>query len=377
MRAAQGSVRSGKDTAVFRSGESKGVSEKGVRPVRLGSRWVGPGCPAMVIAEAGVNHNGDPAMARRLIDVAVDAGADAVKFQSYRTEKLVLPNAPKLGYQRKNTGSGTQWAMLKKLELTESAQRWLSAYCRRKGILFLSSPFEEESASFLMKLGVSAIKVPSGELTNHPFLETLAAGGVPLILSTGMATLREVASALRVVRDAGDPPVVLFHCVSAYPSLPEESNLKAMATLAEAFRVPVGFSDHSEGATVALAAVALGACAIEKHFTLNRSLAGPDHRASLNPAELKDLVRAVRHVSSALGDGIKRPVTREKETARAVRKSLVALTDIPKGEILRPAMVGALRPGLGLGPEWLERLLGRRARRRISAFTRLSLGMVQ
>jgi N-acetylneuraminate synthase/N,N'-diacetyllegionaminate synthase len=345
--------------------------------VRIGRHRVGSGRPVFVIAEAGVNHDGDIKKARRLVDVAADAGADAVKFQSFRADRLVLSGAAKLGYQKKNTGRGTQWEMLKKLELSESAQAQLADLCRKKGILFLSSPFDEECAHFLFKRGVPAFKIPSGELTNHPLLERIAGWGKPLLLSTGMATLDEVRAAVRVIRRAGNPPLVLFHCVSVYPSLPKECNLKAMATLAKAFRVPVGFSDHSEGTAVALAAVALGACAVEKHFTLDRSLAGPDHRASLNPQELKGLIRDIRTVSEARGDGIKRPVPREEETARAVRKSLVVLKTVPRGTLLERSMLGALRPGSGLAPRWLSRVVGRRARRDIAAMTLLSREMLR
>jgi N,N'-diacetyllegionaminate synthase len=344
--------------------------------VRLGSRRIGAGRPVFVIAEAGVNHNGDFLKACRLVDVAAEAGADAVKFQTFRANRLVLPGAPKLGYQRDNTGPGTQWGMLKKLELSESFQVDLAKRCHKKGILFLSSPFDEESALFLFNLGVPAFKIPSGELTNHPLLQRIAGWGKPLLLSTGMATLDEIRGALKVIRRAGNPPLMLFHCVSVYPALPKETNLKAMATMARMFRVPVGFSDHSEGTAVALAAVALGACVIEKHFTLDRSLSGPDHRASLNPRELKNLINDIRAVSQAQGDGVKRPVPRENETALAVRKSLVILENVPRGTLLHRSMIGTLRPGTGLAPEWISRVMGKRARRDIAAMTLLSEDML-
>jgi N,N'-diacetyllegionaminate synthase len=340
--------------------------------VRIGQHRIGAGKPVFVIAEAGVNHNGDLKKACRLVEVATEAGADAVKFQSFRADRLVLPGTAKMGYQRKNTGRGTQWEMLKKLELSESAQAHLAELCRKNGILFLSSPFDEECALFLFQLGVPAFKIPSGELTNHPLLERIAGWRKPIFLSTGMATLNEVRSALHVIRRAGNPPLVLFHCVSVYPSMPKESNLKAMATMARVFRVPVGFSDHSEGTAVALAAVALGACAIEKHFTLDRSLVGPDHRASLNPLELKVMIKSIRAVTQAQGDGVKRPVSREKETALAVRKSLVTLQKVSRGDILQRSMVGALRPGTGLAPGLLGQVIGRRVRCDIPAMTLLS-----
>jgi N-acetylneuraminate synthase/N,N'-diacetyllegionaminate synthase len=267
--------------------------------ISIAGRPVGAGAPVFFIAEAGVNHNGDPTLAHRLIEVAASAGADAVKFQTFRTEALVSRHAPKAPYQVETTGAAeSQLEMLRKLELSRETFGSLAEACRKRGILFLSSPFDLASADDLESLGVAAFKTGSGELTNLPLLEHLAAKRKPIIVSTGMATLEEVATAVSAV--GGRAPLALLHCVSAYPAPPEETNLRAMDTLRARFDCPVGFSDHTPGLTVSVAAVALGATIIEKHFTVDRSLPGPDHRASLDPAELTALVAAVREVEASL-----------------------------------------------------------------------------
>ena len=336
--------------------------------IAIGAKRVGPGRPCFVIAEAGVNHNGDLDLARRLVDAAAAAGADAVKFQTFSADRLATAAAPQADYQRRNTGiEESQRAMLRRLELPAAAHRELMARCRERGILFLSSPFDEDSADFLEELGVPAFKIPSGELTNAPFLAHVARKGRPLIVSTGMATLEEVRAAVEVLRRAGDPPLALLHCVSSYPAAPADVNLRAMATLREAFATPVGFSDHTAGTEIALAAVALGASILEKHLTLDRTLPGPDHRASLQPDEWTAMVAALRRIEAALGDGRKRPAPSEEDAARVARKSLVAACDLPAGGVLRREHLAVRRPGTGLPPGRLESVLGRRLRRPLAA----------
>jgi len=348
------------------------------KAVRIGNRLIGPGHPCFLIAEAGVNHNGSLDLALKLVDAAAAAGADAVKFQTFRAEDLVTPDAPKAAYQKAATGeSESQFDMLKRLELDERAHEILFERCGRRGILFLSTPFEERSSDFLERLGVPAFKVPSGEVTNLPFLGHLSRKGKPIILSTGMSTLSEVRAAVEAIKAGGTADLALLHCVSAYPADPSDANLRAMATLEDAFGVPVGYSDHTMGIEVALGAAALGACIIEKHFTLDKTMEGPDHRASMEPHELAALVAGVRTVQSALGDGVKRPSLSEEDTARVARKSLVAATDIPEGRILDASMIVSRRPGGGLQPGRTSEILGRRASRYIPAGTLLSMEMVE
>jgi N,N'-diacetyllegionaminate synthase len=343
-------------------------------PFEIDGRGIGGGAPCYVIAEAGVNHNGDLALARRLIDAAAAAGADAVKFQTFKTERLVTASAPQAEYQQRNTGSGeTQQEMLRRLELDETTHGELRAHCRARNIPFLSTPFEEESADLLERLGVPAYKLPSGELTNSPLLAHVARKGRPMLVSTGMATQKEVAAAVDAIRAAGAPPMVLLHCVSNYPAAPADTNLRAMATMALAFNVPVGFSDHSEGDEIALAAVALGACVLEKHLTLDRTLPGPDHRASLEPGEFASLVRKIRRIEAALGHGRKEPAASELGTAAVARKSLTLTRDVDGGSVLTADCLTLRRPGTGLSPDALERVIGRKARHRLPAGTQPTL----
>lgn len=345
--------------------------------IAIGARRVGMGEPCFIIGEAGVNHNGSLEMARELVDVAVSAGCNAVKFQTFRPEKVCAPAAPKATYQLQNTAiEESQLEMGKKLELPFEAFRDLYHYCARQGIIFLSTPFDYESADFLAQLPVPAFKVPSGELTNLYFLEYLARMGRPLIVSTGMATLDEVAVAMETIRTCGNRQAVLLQCVSNYPAHPSSMNLSAMRTLREAFGVGVGLSDHTIGTEIAFAAVALGACVIEKHFTLDRNLPGPDHRASLEPEDLAHLVTGIRNVESAIGDGIKQPVPEELNTAAVARRSLVAAAFIPAGAPLTLELLEILRPGTGLPPSMRSQLLGRHARHDIARGTILSLDML-
>ena len=340
---------------------------------RIGGRAIGPGEPAYVIAEAGVNHNGDIALAERLVDAAASAGADAVKFQTWVTEKLVLPNAAMAEYQTRNTGTQeSQFAMLKRLELSYPDFRRLKTYCDRRGVCFLSTPDEEDSADFLESLDVSAFKIGSGELTNLPYLAHLARKGRPLILSTGMGDLAEVRAAVETIRAHGDPPLAVLHCVSNYPTDPADCNLAAMTSMSRELGVLVGFSDHTVGLAVPLAAVALGAYLIEKHLTLDRALPGPDHAVSATPDELRGLVEGIRSVEAARGDGVKTPRPSELPTRELVRKSLVARVTIAPGARIDTDVLRALRPATGISPADLARVVGRRARRQIRAGEMLS-----
>jgi len=338
-----------------------------LRPeVRLRDRIIGPGHPVFVIAEAGVNHNGDMGLARRLVDAAAAAGVDAVKFQTFKAEKVVGVSAPQAEYQKANTGrEESQLEMVRRLELGPDELAIVRHRCIERNILFLSTPFDEGSADLLEDLGVPGFKVGSGEITNHRFLAYLAAKGRPLLVSTGMASLGEVEAAVAAIRAAGDPPICLFHCVSNYPTDPADCNLKAMATLRDWFRCPVGWSDHTLGSHVSCAAVALGAELIEKHFTVDRSLPGPDHRASLEPSQLRDLVRQIRDVEASLGDGEKIPRDSERNTADVARRSLHASRDIHAGHRIAAGDLTVLRPGTGIPANRFDEIVGRRTRSRI------------
>jgi N,N'-diacetyllegionaminate synthase len=343
----------------------------------VGRRMVGPGAPCFVIAEAGVNHNGSLDAACQLVDVAHAAGADAVKFQTFSPEALVTPSAPKAAYQKQHTAaSESQLEMLQALALSVDDHRVLVDRCRERGLIFMSTPFDEGSADFLASLDVPAFKLGSGELTNLPLLAHVARLGKPLFLSTGMATLGEVEAAVATVTGAGATQVVLLQCVSNYPADPRLVNLRAMDTMARAFNVPVGYSDHTLGLAVSLAAVALGACVIEKHFTLDRAMPGPDHQASAEPAELAALVAGVRVVESAMGDGRKVPTSAEADTAAVARRSLVAAVDIAGGAVIADAAITVKRPGTGLPPALRRFVVGRTARVSIPRGTVISLEML-
>lgn len=336
--------------------------------VKIGNRLLGEAEPCFIIAEAGVNHNGDINLAKKLIDVAQEAGADAVKFQTFRAEELVTETAEKAEYQKETTSPAeSQFAMIKKLELTGRDFEELGAYAQRKGIIFLSSPFDNGSVDLVEKLGVPAFKVGSGEITNFPLLKHIARKKKPIILSTGMSTLSEVAEALEIIRNEGVAEIILLHCVSSYPTKMEDMNLKAMATLKQAFGLPVGLSDHTLGITIPIAAVALGACVIEKHFTLDKNLSGPDHKASLEPGELKEMVAAIRDVEKALGNGVKRPTMEEAENKKVVRRSITAKVDIAKGTVITEEMLAIKRPGTGLEAKSMNLIIGGRAKENIKS----------
>jgi N,N'-diacetyllegionaminate synthase len=342
----------------------------GVGTIQVGKKRIGPGEPVFIIGEAGVNHNGDPQLAFQLVDAAADAGVDAVKFQTFLAEEVVSSGAPKAGYQIKTTGAGeTQLDMIKRLELTPETHRELIRRCERKGIQFLSTPFDFQSADLLETLGVAAYKIPSGEITNWPFLSHVASKGKPVLLSTGMSDLAEVEQAVYVLRTARCTELVILHCTSSYPAPPDCVNLRAMQTMADAFRVSVGLSDHTEGNEIALAAVALGASVIEKHFTLDRSFPGPDHKASLEPGELRALVKSIRIVESALGDGLKRSTSAEQDVKSVARRSIVSRQTISSGTVITRELIAFKRPGTGIAPSELPKVIGRKAARRIMADT--------
>jgi N,N'-diacetyllegionaminate synthase len=331
----------------------------------LGDRRVGPGEPCLVIGEVGVNHDGDVSRAHSLVDGAADAGVDAVKFQAFRTAELATAGAVMAPYQR-STGAKTQYDLLRGLELDAETLAALARHAEDRGLVFLASAFDEASVDVLGRIGVAAYKVASPDVVNPLLLEAVGSRGRPVILSTGTADLAEVESAVATLRMAGAGDLVVLHCVSAYPAPANEVNLRAMATMRDALGVPVGFSDHTEGDEVALAAVALGACVLEKHFTLDRSLPGPDHSASLEPDELTLLVARVRRVEAALGDGVKAPTEAEQENAALVRRSVAAASNLAADTVLTRAMLTALRPGTGIPAARVDEIVGRRLRRAIA-----------
>lgn len=319
-----------------------------------------------IIAEAGVNHNGDIDLAKKLVDAAIDAGADAVKFQSFKAEKLVTVNAQKADYQKNNTGNGSQYEMLKKLELSYEQHVILKRYCEDKNIFFLSTPFDFESVDLLEGLNIKIYKISSSDLNNIPFLRYIAKLNKPMIVSTGMATLGEVESAVGAIKACGNNNISLLHCTTNYPTSYEDVNLKAMVTMAEAFKLPVGYSDHTLGIEVPIAAVAMGARIIEKHFTLDKGMEGPDHKASLEPHELKHMINSIRNIEKSMGDGIKRCSKSEENTKIAARKSIVAKVDIEEGQLITEDLLTIKRPGNGLKPEYIGVLLGKKAKRKIT-----------
>jgi len=327
-----------------------------------------------IIAEAGVNHNGDIQMAKQLIDVAASSGVDAVKFQVFDPEEICGQETPLAEYQ-KRSGETSQIDMLKSLALKHEDFAELAAYTKKQGIDFIATPFDSASAKFLVSLDVPFIKVPSGEATNLPFLKDIAALGLPVILSTGTTTLQEVEEAVAIFTEA-KVDLSILHCTSAYPTPVDQVNLKAMDTLHRTFDVPVGLSDHTEGIEIAIAAAALGAVIIEKHFTLNKASPGPDHKASLEPDELENLVRSVRNVGQALGTGVKERQPLEEEVAKVVRRSVVALSDLKKGDVLVTESITLKRPGTGIPPKELNAVLGKTLKQDVSSGTLLSWDML-
>ena len=320
----------------------------------------------LIIAEAGVNHNGDLDLAKKLIDAAAEAGADLVKFQTFNADRLVTSNAKKAAYQAQATDSSEyQHEMLRRLELTPGMHKEIIAHCANRKIGFFSTAFDIESADLLVSYGQKQFKIPSGEITNLPYLRHIGRLGRPVILSTGMATIEEIRSALQILEKSGTPKnsITVLHCTTEYPTPMPEVNLRAMLAIRDNFGVKVGYSDHTLGIEVAIAAVAMGATVIEKHFTLDRNLPGPDHKASLEPSELKSMVAAIRNIEVALGDGIKRPTPSETKNIPVVRKSIIASKAIQAGEIFKNENLTTKRPGTGISPMRFDEVLGMKSRR--------------
>lgn len=316
-----------------------------------------------IIAEAGVNHNGSIELAKKLIDKAAEAGADAVKFQSFKAESLVTKTAKKAKYQETATGTAeNQFQMIKKLELDYEKHGELMNYCQEKGIMFLSSPFDLESIDLLHKLELEIFKIPSGEITNLPYLRKIGKLKKKVILSTGMSTLGDIEQAFEILRENGTDDITVLHCNTEYPTPMKDVNLNAMNTIRDAFKVEVGYSDHTLGIEIPIAAVALGATVIEKHFTLDKTMEGPDHRASLEPDELRAMVKAIRNIEIALGDGLKKLTESESKNKDIARKSIVASQNIKKGEIFTEENLTVKRPGDGISPMNWDQVLGKIAK---------------
>ena len=336
-----------------------------MKTIRIGRKEIGEGKPCFVIAEAGVNHNGKVSIAKKLVDAAVQARADAVKFQSFKTEELVEKGTAKPAYQSKALGKKiSQDEMIKSLELKEKDFRELLGYCKRKGIIFLSTPFDFESADMLEKIGVSAFKIGSGEITNHPLIEHIAAKKKPVLLSTGMAFMSEVAEAVELVKKINQK-LVLMQCTSSYPAKTENANLLVLHEYMKRFNCIVGYSDHTLGINSALAAVALGAKVVEKHITIDRAMRGPDHKASTEPNEMRKLVDAIREVEASLGVKEKKPIGKEMELRKLARKSIFARIKINKGERISKRMLKIVRPAEGIQPKFFSRVIGSIAARNI------------
>lgn len=316
-----------------------------------------------IIAEAGVNHNGNFRYAKELIDVARESGVNAIKFQTFKPEEMVSQNAKKADYQNETTGNReSQLDMLRKLELTYDEFIELKEHCDKTGIMFLSTPFDNDSIDFLNHIGVPIWKIPSGEITNIPYLIKIAQMKKPIIMSTGICELKEIDFAIKLLIDNGAKDITLLHCNTEYPTPMEDVNLKAMLTLSNTFRLPVGYSDHTLGIEVPIAAAALGACVIEKHFTLDKNLEGPDHKASLDPEELREMVTAIRNIEAALGNELKKPTESELKNKDIVRKSIVARHKINAGEVFTEENITVKRPGNGISPaKWFD-ILGQKAK---------------
>jgi N,N'-diacetyllegionaminate synthase len=349
-----------------------------IHTVQMGPLCIGPGERVPVIAEAGVNHNGDMDTAHRLIEIAAEKQADAVKFQAFVTEEVITPKTPKAQYQVQTTGTDDgQFDMAKALELSPMQQAELKQHCERLGLTYLCTPYDAPSVDVLDEMDVVAYKVASTDVTNLPLLARMASKGRPVILSTGWSSLGEIEAAIMTLRDGGvDEKIVLLQCTSEYPAPVEDANLRAIQTLQQAFACPVGFSDHTEGVGASPWAVAAGASVIEKHFTLDRTMLGPDHQASLDPDQLSELITAVRGVEVALGDGVKRIMPSEAPNKERMQKSLVTRRRIEAGELVAAGDVTAKRPGTGLPPSWFDRVVGLRAARNLEADEVLQLDSI-
>lgn len=344
---------------------------------KIDNKYIGEPNKVFIIAEAGVNHNGDINLAKKMVDKAKDAGVDAVKFQTFKSERLVTQTAKMAEYQKNNIGKEeSQFHMLKKLEVSFEEFEEIKDYCKEKEILFLSTPFDIESAIFLDSIGMEAFKIGSGDLTNIPLLEKVAKFNKPIILSCGMSSMGEIEDAINAVKVNGNNEIAMLHCTSNYPAPIESINLSAMKTIENAFKVIIGYSDHTEGITIPVAATALGAKIIEKHFTLDKNMEGPDHKASLDPQELKSMVEAIRKVELAMGNGIKECTTSEENTKEVARKSIVAGRNIRAGEILKEENLDFKRPGNGLSPKLYKELVGRKAIKDICKDEIINFGMI-
>lgn len=345
---------------------------------KIESKTISPNEPCFIIAEAGVNHNGRLDLALKLVDEAKYAGADAIKFQTFNPELMVSADAKKADYQNRNDSRHkSQFEMLSSLALSESDFKRLKSYCSKKKITFLSSPFDLQSAGFLLSLDVKAFKLGSGEITNYPLLAYIAKTKKPLILSTGMCTLKEVDSALRFYNSNGGGQVSILHCTSSYPAEPSTLNLRAIKTLSDKFKIPVGFSDHSKGIIAPALAVSLGALIIEKHFTLDKMLQGPDHKASLEPDELKEMVDLIRLTETMLGGGLKKPTKSELNTAIVVRKSVFTKIDVPAGKMITEDDITTKRPADGIPANQFFDIIGKKAKTDIEAGTQLKKDMLR
>jgi N,N'-diacetyllegionaminate synthase len=335
--------------------------------ILIDQKVIGAGSKVFVIAEIGINHDGSVNQAEKLIDAAAEAGADAVKFQSFRADRLLIPSRDRYAQQANESESAYQ--MLRRYELSWTDQEKLKKHADQRGVIFMSTPFDEESADFLDSLGVPAFKIASADITHVPLLRHIAGKGKPILLSTGMSFLSEVADAVWNLKTSGAKEILLMHCVSVYPALPQKMNLRAIQTLQSYFELPVGLSDHSEGILLSLVAVALGAVVIEKHFTLDKTAFGPDHKASMDPTDLKALVRNLQDVEGCLGDGRKRPSDVEEENRLLSRRSIVSAVDIRAKETIAPWMLSFKRPGTGLEPRHWEKVIGMTARRNVGKDT--------
>jgi len=323
----------------------------------------------LIIAEAGVNHNGDMELAKKLVDAAADAGADYVKFQTYKTDALLLETAEKAGYQKKIMGeSENQYEMLKKLELCENNHVVLIEHCESRNVKFLSSPFDLDSIDLIAKLNLDFIKVPSGEITNFPYIRKVGGAGKKILLSTGMSNLGEIEAALNLMVDSGADmdQISVMHCNTEYPTPPKDANLRAISTIQNAFNVKVGYSDHTLGVEAAIAAVSMGATVIEKHITLDKNMSGPDHMASMDPEDFKQFVQCIHNVEAMLGGGLKRPSQSEKKNITIARKSIVASKAISKGEPFGEGNLTTKRPGDGVSPMRWNDVVGKVAHREYS-----------
>lgn len=333
--------------------------------VKIGDRWVGEGEPGFIIAEAGANHDRKLSQALELIDVAVAAGADAVKFQVYSAETLYSRKTPQFSYLKELEAGKSTHEIIRENELPREWLEELAGYCQDKGIVFLASPFDREAVDQLYEIDAPAYKWASFEMVDLPLLKYAAGKGKPMLLSTGMCNLADIQEAVDTVYSTGNQDIILLHCTSLYPTEPNQVNLRMMDTMKDAFHLPVGLSDHTLGTTIPIAAAARGACVIEKHYTLSRKLKGPDHPFALEPEELKQMVRTIREVEEALGSPIKKMIPDEEEMARLGRRSIIARVDIPKGTRLTEDMLIIKRPGYGIPPKFLDIVIGREAKRNI------------